>query len=82
MGVKYAQFSLVAFDAAALVLTNANSYVWNTLRTFRHQARQVARRCYPTASSPRPAGARGRPDSAESVVHEVLPSLPSARATV
>ena len=34
---------LVAFNVAALVLTNANSYLWNTLWTFRRQARHDAR---------------------------------------
>ncbi len=34
---------LVAFNAVALVLTNANSYLWNTLWTFRHQARHDAK---------------------------------------
>ncbi len=34
---------LVVFNVAALVLTNANSYLWNTLWTFRHQARHDAR---------------------------------------
>ena len=30
---------LVLYNAAALILANANSYLWNTLWTFRHQAR-------------------------------------------
>ncbi|MBA2782181.1 MAG: GtrA family protein [Rubrobacteraceae bacterium] len=34
---------LVAYNVVALVLTNANSYLWNTLWTFRHQARHDAR---------------------------------------
>jgi putative flippase GtrA len=34
---------LVVFNIAALALTNANSYLWNTLWTFRHQARHDAR---------------------------------------
>ena len=34
---------LVVYNIAALVLTNANSYLWNTLWTFRHQARHDAR---------------------------------------
>src|SRR5215210_6994839 len=34
---------LVLFNVAALVLANANSYLWNTLWTFRHQARHDAR---------------------------------------
>ncbi len=34
---------LVVFNVAALVLTSANSYLWNTLWTFRHQARHDAR---------------------------------------
>ena len=34
---------LVGFNIVALVLTNANSYLWNTLWTFRHQARQDAK---------------------------------------
>jgi putative flippase GtrA len=34
---------LVVFNVAALVLTNANSYLWNTLWTFRRQARHDAR---------------------------------------
>jgi putative flippase GtrA len=34
---------LVAFNIVALVLTNANSYLWNTLWTFRHRARHDAR---------------------------------------
>ena len=29
---------LVLYNAAALILANANSYLWNTLWTFRHQA--------------------------------------------
>jgi len=33
---------ILVFNVAALVLTNANSYVWNTLWTFRHQARHDA----------------------------------------
>lgn len=33
---------LVVFNVAALVLTNVNSYLWNTLWTFRHQARHDA----------------------------------------
>ena len=35
--------SLVAYNVAALLLANANSYVWNTLWTFRDQARHDAR---------------------------------------
>jgi membrane-associated phospholipid phosphatase len=34
---------LVLFNLGALVLTNANSYLWNTLWTFRHHARHDAR---------------------------------------
>ena len=34
---------LVVFNVAALVLTNANSYLWNTLWTFRYRARHDAR---------------------------------------
>ena len=34
---------LVAYNVVALVLTNANSYLWNTLWTFRHRARHDAR---------------------------------------
>lgn len=34
---------LVVYNVAALVLTNANSYLWNTLWTFRRQARHDAR---------------------------------------
>jgi len=34
---------LVAYNVAALVLANANSYLWNTLWTFRDQARHDAR---------------------------------------
>ncbi len=34
---------LVAFNTVALVLTNGNSYLWNTLWTFRRQARHDAR---------------------------------------
>ena len=34
---------ILVFNAAALVLTNANSYLWNTLWTFRHQARHDAK---------------------------------------
>ena len=34
---------LVAYNVVALVLTNANSYLWNTLWTFRHHARHDAR---------------------------------------
>lgn len=34
---------LVVYNVAALVLTNANSYLWNTLWTFRHRARHDAR---------------------------------------
>ena len=34
---------LVGFNIVALVLTNANSYLWNTLWTFRHQARHDAK---------------------------------------
>ena len=34
---------LVLYNAAALVLANANSYLWNTLWTFREQARHDAR---------------------------------------
>jgi putative flippase GtrA len=34
---------LVLFNLLALALTNANSYLWNTLWTFRHRARHDAR---------------------------------------
>ncbi len=34
---------LVAYNIAALILVNANSYLWNTLWTFRRQARHDAR---------------------------------------
>ena len=34
---------LVLFNLLALALTNANSYLWNTLWTFRHHARHDAR---------------------------------------
>jgi len=34
---------LVAYNVAALVLANANSYLWNTLWTFRDQARHDAK---------------------------------------
>jgi putative flippase GtrA len=34
---------LVAYNVAALILANANSYVWNTLWTFRDQARHDAK---------------------------------------
>ena len=34
---------LVVFNVVALVFTNANSYLWNTLWTFRHRARHDAR---------------------------------------
>ena len=34
---------LVAYNVVALVLANANSYLWNTLWTFREQARHDAR---------------------------------------
>ena len=34
---------LVVYNVAALVVTNANSYLWNTLWTFRHRARHDAR---------------------------------------
>jgi putative flippase GtrA len=34
---------LVGFNLVALVLTNANSYLWNTLWTFRRQARHDAK---------------------------------------
>jgi membrane protein DedA with SNARE-associated domain/putative flippase GtrA len=34
---------LVLYNLLALVLTNANSYLWNTLWTFRHHARHDAR---------------------------------------
>ncbi len=34
---------LVLYNVVALVLTNANSYLWNTLWTFRHQARHDAK---------------------------------------
>lgn len=34
---------LVVYNVAALVLTNANSYLWNTLWTFRRQARHDVR---------------------------------------
>jgi putative flippase GtrA len=34
---------LVAYNVAALVLANANSYLWNTLWTFRDEARHDAR---------------------------------------
>ena len=30
---------LVVYNVGALILANANSYLWNTLWTFRHQAR-------------------------------------------
>jgi putative flippase GtrA len=33
---------LVVYNVVALVLTNANSYLWNTLWTFRHRARHDA----------------------------------------
>jgi putative flippase GtrA len=34
---------LVLYNAAALIGANANSYLWNTLWTFRHQARHDAK---------------------------------------
>ena len=34
---------LVVYNVVALVLSNANSYLWNTLWTFRRQARHDAR---------------------------------------
>lgn len=34
---------LVVYNVVALVLSNANSYLWNTLWTFRKQARHDAR---------------------------------------
>lgn len=34
---------LVAYNVAALVLANANSYLWNTLWTFRDEARHDAK---------------------------------------
>src|ERR687894_2924766 len=34
---------LVLYNVAALVLANANSYLWNTLWTFREQARHDAK---------------------------------------
>jgi putative flippase GtrA len=34
---------LVLYNAAALILANANSYLWNTLWTFRHQAQHDAK---------------------------------------
>jgi putative flippase GtrA len=34
---------LVLYNLGALILANANSYLWNTLWTFRHQARHDAR---------------------------------------
>ena len=34
---------LVAYNVAVLILANANSYLWNTLWTFRNQARHDAR---------------------------------------
>jgi putative flippase GtrA len=34
---------LVVYNVGALILANANSYLWNTLWTFRHQARHDAR---------------------------------------
>lgn len=34
---------LVLYNAVGLVLSNANSYLWNTLWTFRRQARHDAR---------------------------------------
>jgi putative flippase GtrA len=34
---------LVAYNIVALILANANSYLWNTLWTFRRQARHDAR---------------------------------------
>jgi putative flippase GtrA len=34
---------LLAYNVAALVLANANSYLWNTLWTFRDQARHDAK---------------------------------------
>ncbi len=34
---------LVLYNLVALILANANSYLWNTLWTFRHQARHDAR---------------------------------------
>ncbi|MBA3424052.1 MAG: GtrA family protein [Rubrobacter sp.] len=34
---------LVVYNVVALVVTNANSYLWNTLWTFRHRAHHDAR---------------------------------------
>jgi putative flippase GtrA len=34
---------LVVYNVGALILANANSYLWNTLWTFRHRARHDAR---------------------------------------
>ena len=34
---------LVIYNVGALILANANSYLWNTLWTFRHQARHDAK---------------------------------------
>ena len=34
---------LVVYNVAALILANVNSYLWNTLWTFRHQARHDAK---------------------------------------
>src|SRR3712207_9545709 len=34
---------LVLYNLVALILANANSYLWNTLWTFRHQAQHDAR---------------------------------------
>ena len=34
---------LLVYNVVALVITNANSYLWNTLWTFRHRARHDAR---------------------------------------
>ena len=34
---------LVVYNVGALILANANSYLWNTLWTFRHQARHDAK---------------------------------------
>ena len=34
---------LVVYNVGALILANANSYLWNTLWTFRHQAQHDAK---------------------------------------
>jgi putative flippase GtrA len=39
----YSPGLFVAYNVAALVLANANSYLWNTLWTFRDQARHDAK---------------------------------------